>query len=376
MKSIWIFFIAAFWFTGCGIEKKDSTQTATQAETTKSSSAEIDYSSAPENAEFIFIASHDGNLDDYKHKALILLKNTVEANSNGRIGIQIYPNGQLAKALSERMDGVIQKSFDIVNTTGDVSAYWEPLSVFDLPYMIVDDRLIEEVFSAPEFVGALRQGALEATGNARLMVITNSGRWRNFATTKKQIQNVDDLQGLKIRTVASKVQQQIVSALSASPTSMAWGDLYTALSTGVVDGTKNGMVDIINAKLNESLNYIILDGHAYMAGFWWMNNEKFQSLPADLKTIVVDAFDALSWFIREYNKYAEASAFKSFQATGGQIYRPTTAQLAEFQERAQAVEQWFRENVSEETLEWLERYKQEIETQQNVLYAARKLEMQ
>ena len=378
MKSInKIFLVAAILFAGCGIQKKESAASV-QQENPQQESGETgyDYSSTPENAEYIFIASHDGNLDDYKHKALILLKNSVEANSNGRIGIQIYPNGQLAKALSERMDGVIQKSFDIVNTTGDVSAYWEPLSVFDLPYMITDDRLIEEVFSAPEFVNELRQGALEATQNARLMVITNSGRWRNFATTQKQIQSVADLQGLKIRTVASKVQQQLVSALGASPTSMAWGDLYTALSTGVVDGTKNGMVDIVNAKLNESLRYIILDGHAYMAGFWWMNNEKFQSLPADLKKIMVDGFEALSWFIRQYNKYAEASAFNSFQATGGKIYRPTEAQLVEFQERAEAVEQWFSENVSQDTKEWLERYKQEIARQQSILDAARELEIQ
>ena len=378
MKSInKIFLVAAILFAGCGIQKKESAASV-QQESPQQESGETgyDYSSTPENAEYIFIASHDGNLDDYKHKALILLKNSVEANSNGRIGIQIYPNGQLAKALSERMDGVIQKSFDIVNTTGDVSAYWEPLSVFDLPYMITDDRLIEEVFSAPEFVNELRQGALEATQNARLMVITNSGRWRNFATTQKQIQSVADLQGLKIRTVASKVQQQLVSALGASPTSMAWGDLYTALSTGVVDGTKNGMVDIVNAKLNESLHYIILDGHAYMAGFWWMNNEKFQSLPADLKKIMVDGFEALSWFIRQYNKYAEASAFNSFQATGGKIYRPTEAQLVEFQERAEAVEQWFSENVSQDTKEWLKRYKQEIARQQSILDAARELEIQ
>ena len=378
MKSInQIFLVAAILFAGCGIQKKESAASV-QQESPQQESGETgyDYSSTPENAEYIFIASHDGNLDDYKHKALILLKNSVEANSNGRIGIQIYPNGQLAKALSERMDGVIQKSFDIVNTTGDVSAYWEPLSVFDLPYMITDDRLIEEVFSAPEFVNELRQGALEATQNARLMVITNSGRWRNFATTQKQIQSVADLQGLKIRTVASKVQQQLVSALGASPTSMAWGDLYTALSTGVVDGTKNGMVDIVNAKLNESLRYIILDGHAYMAGFWWMNNEKFQSLPADLKKIMVDGFEALSWFIRQYNKYAEASAFNSFQATGGKIYRPTEAQLVEFQERAEAVEQWFSENVSQDTMEWLKRYKQEIARQQSILDAARELEIQ
>ena len=127
---------------------------------------------------------------------------------------------------------------------------------------------------------------------------------------------------------------------------MAWGDLYTALSTGVVDGTKNGMVDIINAKLNESVNYLILDGHAYMAGYWWMNNEKFMSLPNDLKQVMVDGFDALSWFIREYNKYAEASAFETLRRREVPYTGQQNKSLS-FQEKAKAVEEWFSQNASE-----------------------------
>ena len=383
MKTYFLILLSIL-VVSCGIQKKspagaaDADGATTGAPSAKKSPAAAkayDYSTTPANAEYVFIASHDGNLEDYKHKALILLKNTVEANSNGRIGVKIFPNGQLANSVNERIDGLVQGSVDIVNTTGDVSAYWEPLSVFDLPYMVTDDRLVETVFNDPEFVSGLREGALAAMKNARLMVITNSGRWRNFATTKKPVNNVNDLAGLKIRTVPSKVQQQLVSALGASPTSMNWGDLYTALSTGVVDGTKNGMVDIVSAKLNESLKYIILDGHAYMSGFWWLNNEKFQSMPTDLKEIMVDGFDALSWFIREYNKYSEASAFETFKATGGTIYRPTEEELGQFKEKAVAVEQWFKENVTEETLEWLDQYKAEIARQQEALARVRSLEL-
>ncbi len=368
-----ILIILSLLLFSCGI---DSTNNQADADKSSAGSASYDYNAMPANVEFEFIASHDGNLEDYKHKALILLKNYVEANSNGRVGISIYPNGQLAGSVNERIDGIVQQSIDIVNTTGDVSSYWEPISIFDLPYMVTNDRLVETIFSDPSFIGDLRKGALAATDNARLMVVTNSGRWRNFATSKKDIQSVADLQGLKIRTVSSKVQQQLVTAVGASPTSMAWGDLYTSLSTGVVDGTKNGVVDIVNAKLYESLNYIVLDNHAYMAGYWWMNNEKFNTLPNDLKQVMVDGFDALSWFIREYNKYDEASAYEVFKQNGGTIYRPTESELAEFKQAAQPVFDWFTNTASEETLMWLGRYQDEIEQKKKDLQVVRSLELQ
>ena len=376
MKRLLLLLFVAFTLLGCGIDSKEDAvdNTATKQAVAKTES-QYDYAAVPAHAEYIFIASHDGNLDDYKHKALELLKNYVEANSNGIVAVKIFPNGQLAST-NENMDGIIQKSLDIVNTTSTASLYWEPLSVFDLPYMVTDDRVVEEVSSSPEFVRDLRAGALEATKNARLMVITNSGRWRNFATVNKQIKNVNDLSGLKIRTVPSKVQQQLVSELGASPTGIAWGEVYTSLSTGVVDGTKNGLVDIVNAKLHESLNYVILDGHAYMYGFWWVNNEKFKSMPVELQTVMVDGFDAMSWFIREYNKYAEANSFEVFKKTGGTIYRPSSTELREFQERAKGVQGWFKENSSVATIEWLERYKAEIAKQEKLVSEARRQEIQ
>ena len=377
MKKI-IVILACFIVLGCGIEsgeKKEEKSSDAKAEVATSREAEYDYSSVPDNAEFVFVMSHNGNLEDYKHKGGILLKSFVESNSNGRIGIKIFPNGQLGSSLSESMDGLIQESFDITNTTGGVSNYWEPISVFDLPYFITSDRLAEAVFSDVEFIKELRDGALAATKNARLMVITNSGRFRNFATTKKQLKTVDDIKGLKFRTISSQVQQKLVSVLGGSPTGIPWGETYTALSTGVVDGTKNGIVDIINAKFQESVKFVLLDGHAYMAGFWWVNNNKFQSMPDDLKEVMVDGFDALSWFIREYNKYAEASSIEQFKAAGGTLFKPSNAELARFQEQAQEVEVWFKENVSDETLAWLERYKQVIDKQKAQLATIRNLEI-
>ena len=69
--------------------------------------------------------------------------------------------------------------------------------------------------------------------------------------------------------------------------------LAILLATGVIEGTKNGITDIVGMKFHEHLKFITLDGHAYMGAMWMMNNDIYESMPDDLKQIVNDGFDAL-----------------------------------------------------------------------------------
>ena len=66
--------------------------------------------------------------------------------------------------------------------------------------------------------------------------------------------------------------------LGGAPTPVSWPEVYTSLATGVVEGTKNGITDIVNMKFQEHLRYMTLDGHAYMAALWWMNDDFFNGL--------------------------------------------------------------------------------------------------
>ena len=85
-----------------------------------------------------------------------------------------------------------------------------------------------------------------------------------------------------------------MKALGASPTPIPWPELFTSFQTGVVEGSKNGITDIMGMKFPDAgLQYVTLDGHAYMGALWWMNNEKFLSMPEDMRRVVVDGFVAL-----------------------------------------------------------------------------------
>ncbi|WP_102868594.1 TRAP transporter substrate-binding protein [Pseudovibrio exalbescens] len=312
-------------------------------------------------ADYTFIVPHVSNTENYNHLSLEAFKNQVESRSNGRIEVEIYPSGQLCATARECLAGVQNGMFDYFQTTvSEMANYWAPMEGFDLPYQLPSDRVAECVYDDVEFMADVRQEVLNAAEDMRVMMVSNSGGWRNFATTTKQIKTPSDVAGLKIRTVPAPIQQELVKVMDGAPTPISWPETYTALSTGVVDGTKNGIVDIVQMKFHESLKYITLDGHAYMGGLWIMNNTKFESMPEDLQKVVVDAVHAQNQFLRSYPKWREFSAYEEFVEAGGEIYNPTVEERASFRAAAQPVIDQFLANADSDQKEWFNRFNQTI----------------
>ena len=183
------------------------------------------------------------------------------------------------------------------------------------------------------------------------MAISNTGGWRNIATTSKQVKSPDDVKGLKLRTIGAEIQIELVKALGGSPTPIAWPEVYTSLGTGVVEGTKNGITDIVNMKFQDHLNYISLDGHAYMGALWWMNEDVFQGLSDEQKRIVYDGFQELKMTARVLPKRKAVDAFQAFVDAGGTIYTPTAEQKAAFQAAAKPVWTWYEDNFGREWID-------------------------
>ena len=154
------------------------------------------------------------------------------------------------------------------------------------------------------------------------------------------------MEGLKIRTVVADLPQELVRALGAAPTPIPWPELFTSFQTGVVEGSKNGITDIMGMKFPDAgLQYVTLDGHAYMGALWWMNNDKFMGLPEDLRQVVVDGFSALQQATFASPKRKSIEAYENFVAGGGDLYVPTPEEKAAFKAAAEPVYGWFKENV-------------------------------
>lgn len=292
-------------------------------------------------------ATANSNENDEDYDGLVVFKSFVEAASNGAVEVELFIGTQLCANGAECLQGVADGSVDVyISTSGGAAGIFPYVQVLDLPYLMADDRIAEAVLSG-DFTRTMRDMALADSGNAiRLMTIGNTGGWRNFANTKRRVQGPADMEGLKIRTVVADLPQELVRALGASPTPIPWPELFTSFQTGVVEGSKNGITDIMGMKFPDAgLQYVTLDGHAYMGALWWMNNEKFMSMPEDLRRVVVDGFAALQQATFASPKRKSIQAYADFVAGGGDLYVPTPAEKAAFKEAASPVYDWFKTNI-------------------------------
>ena len=170
-------------------------------------------------------------------------------------------------------------------TIGGLAALFGPAQAIDLPYTFADDAVAECVMDGPllQDIGA---AILEQGLGVRLMVVGNTGGWRSFATTNRRIGSPADLEGLRIRTLPSALEQEMVRELGASPTSLPWSEVYYALSAGLLDGTKNSVQDVVGMKLHEHIRFLFIDRHSYMGAMWWYSEKQWRALPDDLKPMV------------------------------------------------------------------------------------------
>lgn len=289
-----------------------------------------------------------GSEDDEDYDGSLVFKNYVESASNGAITVEIYPNGRFCSNADECSEALLDGRLEVyITTNGGLAGWYPPAQVLDLPYLFPNDRVAECVFDGP-FTGKLREAVLEDVGAARLMAVSNTGGWRNIATTDTQVRSPADVQGLKLRTIGADIQIELVKAMGGSPTPIAWPEVYTSLGTGVVEGTKNGITDIVNMQFQDHLDYIILDGHAYMGALWWMNEDAFQALDDAQKRIVFDGFQELKHTARVMPKRRAVEAFQTFIDAGGTVYSPSPEEKAAFQEAAQPVWDWYRSNFGDE----------------------------
>lgn len=305
-------------------------------------------------AEFTIKASIQASTQDEDYVGLLAFKEYVEKASEGRVQVQLYASGQFCGSVPECIGSLQSGVLEMFpSTAGGTGNFFAPAQVLDLPYVFTSDAQAECVLDGP-IIHKMRDTVLDNGLNIRLIGVSNTGGWRNFATTNKPIHNPEDLKGQKIRTTPADIQQELVRQLGANPTPISWAELYTALATGVVEGSKNGIQDIIGAKLEEHLKYIILDGHSYMATLWWFSEPVWKTLPQDIQQIVVAGFAKQKAAASELVATQESHSYKIFEQAGGTIYRPSLAEKQMFKAASVNMRQWFIDNFGNDWLDLLD----------------------
>jgi TRAP-type transport system periplasmic protein len=308
--------------------------------------------SRAERAEVTIRIAFLASSDDEDYVGAMAFKEHVEAATAGRVAVQVFPSGQYCGSERECIEALQGGMLEMHQTTfGGLAALFGPAQALDLPYTFRDDAVAECVMDGPLLAG-MGAAILEQGLGLRLMAVGNTGGWRSFATTRQRIAAPSDLEGLRIRTLPSALEQEMVRALGASPTPLPWSEVYYALSAGLLDGTKNSVQDVVGMKLHEHLHYLLVDRHSYMGAMWWYSERQWQALPADLKPVVAEGFRVLARATRAAAVSRQAPAFEAFRASGGTVDEVTPAQREQFREATRGLRDWYARRYGPE---WLER---------------------
>ncbi len=285
------------------------------------------------------------------HGDALTFKSLVESGSNGRIKVEIYPGAQLG---SERdlLEGVHMGTIEMCNVSeGSVAGFFPDILVLSIPYLFDSAPQAWKVLDGP-FGQDLMEEMRKATG-IRCLTITENG-FRNFTTDVRLIKKPEDLKGLKIRTMENPAHMEMVKALGAEATPIPWGELYTALQQGVVDGQENPISLIISGKLYEVQKYITLDGHLYSIDFIFMNDAFFNELPSDLQQLVLTSAEISGVVHRGLQQYSSAVGIEELLKQGVEIYVPTPEELQAFRDATQPrVLEWIKTQVSPKWIDYL-----------------------
>lgn len=297
---------------------------------------------------------HIASTADEDHKGALVFENFVESQTNGAVQVEVYPGGQLCGNFRQCIEAVQIGTCEITGTTvGGIANVFPEIQVTDLPYMFPNDRVAEKVMHS-EFMNEVRKAVLAKTGTLRLMGLNNTGGWRDFFTIDVDVKTPASLSGVKMRTIESPLQVEMVKLLGGNPTPIPWQELYTSLATGVVVGTKNGITDIVNMKFHEFLNRVTLDHHAYMFLFWWMNDDFLKKLSPEHQRLVVSAFHHMTTTANNDPKFTALAAYEAFKERGGVVYVPTPEEKAMFVTSVAPLKQWYVDKFGDKWLKLLE----------------------
>lgn len=273
-----------------------------------------------------------------------VLSREIEGRSGGRLSVDFFPGGQLGSVesiVNQARDGVIQAA---VAADGAIASLFPEIQVLSVPYAFASREIAWHVLDGP-FGQKLSGMMAEKTGLRPLGWYENGG-YRHYSSTDRELKTADDLAGLKMRTMAHPMHMEIASNLGMSPTPIPWGELYTSLQTGVVDGQENAIPTFIVPKLQEVQKYIVLDGHVYAIITVAVNEAWYQGLPDDLRAILKQATEVAVWTNRGLSVSNEIAGIRFLENEGVTINDVSAAEKARFREKTQgpAIE-WLRGEI-------------------------------
>lgn len=324
---------------GCGVvttQPSDANNdTSSDTPETAAPSSEVTApAQALEGASLVLRLSHGDNdtsmLENTWNCYARVFKKSLELYSGGEITLDIYPNDQLGGTTS-CLEQCSQGTLDIaLSASVGALAGWVPnVAVFDIPYLI-DDMDVCNMVCQGEVLDALSED-LQASANMRLLSMMQTD-FRNLDSWKAPIRSVSDMAGLKMRVQEIDPHIAMVESWGAVPATVAFTELYSAASTGVIDCYENCNYTLFMNNLYETVNYITETRHAANVCVCVMNQDSWEKLTPEQQDIITrataDARRATTGIVAAAN----VSRLNQLESSGIEIIPLTDEERAEFKD--------------------------------------------
>lgn len=230
---------------------------------------------------------------DIIHRAKLKFKEIAEKKAGGELEVQVYPNSALGSLRvtweSMQLGNLEGGNFDTVTPAMMVPQY----ASTELPFIFRDLDHVHRVFDGP--IGKDLEKQLLDKAKVRTIAVYET-TFRKIFTKTKPINSLADMKGLKIRVPEAQNYVRCMQLLGANPTPVAWGELYTALQMGVVEGFENKAEAAFNAKLHEQAKFMAYTGHIFCPNPFLCSERWFSKLSKNVQQAIVEAgTESLAW---------------------------------------------------------------------------------
>lgn len=274
-------------------------------------------------------------------------KELVEAESKGKISIELFGDGQLGNDKS-MMEALQLGSLDMtMPSSSPVAEFTKAFLVYDLPFLFKDYKDADKVLDGQNGKDILK--TLEKVNIVGLCYFENG--FRNITNSKKAINSVEDINGLKIRTMQNPIHLESFRLWGANPVPMAFNEVFTALEQKTLDGQENPNTLIYDAGFYEAQKYLTVSRHFYTPYVFMISKQTWDKLSAEDKKIIQECADKAKVYEREVNRKLDKEYLDKMKAKGINVNELPATEITKLQDKAKGVYDKFAGDIGKERLD-------------------------
>ena len=273
----------------------------------------------------------------------------VKEKSGGKIEVKLFPGGTLGgdvQTVSALQGGVIEMT---VLNAGILASNVKEFGAVDLPFLFDSGEEADKVMDGPFGTGLMER--LPDTGLVGLAYWELG--FRNLTNNRHPVTKLEDIKGLKIRTIQSPIPVELFNALGANAVPLPYTELYTALETGTVDGQENPSANIINAKFYEVQKYMTLTRHQYNPQIVLVSKKFWDGLNDEEKAVLQQAAVEARDFQRKVSREQDAAALEEIRKTGMEVSELSPEETQKLRDAVKPMIEKFSADIGQDTVEAL-----------------------